>query len=369
MFAFGRITAAIFFLSAEAAAGSWSAAAPMSTTRQYPGLARLGDGRILAVTGHPLNGQSLSSTEVYDPDRDEWRPTGPLNVPRNGVGPGGLVVLSSGKVFITGGGTGSRSAHETELFDPATGIWNLVAPMHESRDNHTTTLLPDGRVLVVGGIDWATDEVRASAEIYDAEADAWSACPPLPGPRVGHCAVLLDDGRVLIMGGASESDVTGELATALLYDPETDEFRGTAPMHEARRAFRALTMNDGRVIVVGGSRGPVNGPANQLDSVEIFDSARENWSNAAPLLEGRWGPTATRLSDGSILVAGGMYGRVGRRRTAEIFDPVAGAWRAAGSLAQARNGHRDIALDDGRILIVGGFSGRDYLASCEIFTE
>jgi hypothetical protein len=159
------------------------------------------------------------------------------------------------------------------------------------------------------------------------------------------------------------------LSSAEIFDPKTSAFRATASMHEARRAFRALKMNDGRVIAIGGSRGNSGDAAAQLDSVEIFDPHSESWGVVAPLLEGRWGPDAAVLSDGGILVTGGMYGRVGRRRSAEIFYLETGAWSSAGAMKQGRNGHRSIRLDDRRTLIVGGFSGRDYLTSCEIFEE
>ena len=356
-------------LSLPAWCGTWTEAAPTNVPRQYPGLARLPDGRILAVTGHPLKGQSLASAEIFDPTANTWTPTGPLNVARNGVEPGGLIVLPGGQVLIVGGGTAARSVKEAELFDPTTQTWSLTGPMNEARSNHSTTLLADGRVLVVGGIDWATEVVRSSAELYDSATGRWTLLAPTSGPRTNHSAVLLNDGRVLIVGGASTPDFSDELSSAEIFNPMTLAFRATGAMHEARRAFRALKMNDGRVIAVGGSHGTVGDPAAQLSSVEVFDPRSESWGVVAPLIEGRWGPDVAVLSDGSILVTGGMYGRVGRRRTAEIFNPETGVWSSAGALKQGRNGHRSIRLDDGRILIVGGFSGTDYLTSCEVFEE
>jgi hypothetical protein len=348
-------------------AGEWTDAAPMNQTRQYPGLATLPDGRVLAVTGHPLNGQSLSSAEIYDPETDSWRRTGSLNVPRNGVGPGGLIVFPDGRILIAGGGTAWRSASETELFDPAEEQWSLTGSMNDARANHTTTLLANGRVLVAGGIDWATDRVLHSAEVYDPDEGTWKLAGPLATPRTNHCAVVLNSGCVLVAGGAAEADVVGELATAEIFDPETGTFRSTNPLHEARRAFRMVKLRDGRIMAIGGSHGPIGGRENQLAGVEVFDPATESWTRTAPLLEARWGPTATLLRDGTVMITGGMYGRVGRRRSVEFYDPRTERWTSGPPLAQARNGHRDITLKDGRVLIVGGFSGRGYLASCEIF--
>ncbi len=123
-----RKTTAAFFIvlgasSAvpDASAGTWETAASTNVTREYPGLAVMPDGRILAVTGHPLRGkglgQGLASAELYDVDRDEWTATGSMNLPRGGVQPGGLVTLPNGMVLITGGGSANRSVHETELYD------------------------------------------------------------------------------------------------------------------------------------------------------------------------------------------------------------------------------------------------------------
>src|SRR3989337_1439674 len=93
---------------ASASAGTWQSAAPTIVTREYPGLAVMPDGKVLAVTGHPLAGKSLASAELYDPHLNVWTPTGSLNVARNGVDPGGLMALPNGKFLIAGGGTENR---------------------------------------------------------------------------------------------------------------------------------------------------------------------------------------------------------------------------------------------------------------------
>lgn len=354
-------------LAFSASAGEWQEVAAMNESRQYPGLARLANGRILAVTGHPLGGNSIASAEIYDPAEDTWTLTGSLNVPRNGVEPGGLTMLPNGKILITGGGTAARSVHEAELYDPASGTWSETGFMAHSRCVHTSTQLEDGRVLVAGGIDWATNEVHASAEVYDYESATWIAAGAMRTPRWNHRAVRLADGRVLVLGGVSNASRDEHvLSSAEIYDPQTGTWFETTPMRHARRAPGAVLLRDGRVLVAGG-KGPPGPRFREMIEVDIYNPATEAWTGAAPLAQGRWGPSATLLGNGQVLVAGGMYGRVGRRKSAEIFDPVRGAWRNAGALHDARNGHRAIALDDGRILIVGGYSGAYYLRSCEVY--
>ena len=354
-------------LVSHAHAGTWNTVAATNVTREYPGLAVMPDGNVLAVTGHPLGGKSLDSAELYDVDHDRWEATGSLNVPRNGVQPGGLVTLPGGKVLITGGGSGNRSVHEAELYDYQTRQWTNTGSMAVPRCVHATTLLNSGNVLATGGIDWITEDVHDTAEVYDYQSGKWTPTGTMHTPRFNHRAIKLSDGTVLAMGG--NRDYPGDehvVANAEIYDPKSGTWRETAPMQTARRSHAALLLNDGSVLVIGGASGEKKG-AQQLNSVERFDPKTEQWTAMPPLREARWGPTADLLRDGSVLVTGGAFSPIGARRSAELFEPRSGEWRDAGNLKQARNGHRSIELKDGRVLIVGGhFVGR-YLSSCEIY--
>mgnify|MGYP002622489237 CR=1 FL=1 len=366
--AIGAISLAVSLGSALACADEWQTAGNLNVPREYPGLGLLPDGRVLAVSGHPLGGQSLASAEVYDAETDKWTPTGSLNVPRNGVGHGSLIRLPSGKFLIAGGGSGSRSVHEVELYDPVQGTWSMTGAMSVPRCVHTTTQLDDGSVLVTGGIDWITEEVRATAEVYDATTGEWATTGAMNTPRFNHRAVKLHDGRVMAIGG--NSAYPGEqfvVADAELYDPRSGNWKPTAPMHTPRRSLAAVVLADGRVLVAGGA-GRLGEAKKQLSVSEVYDPQSEQWTEVAPLREGRWGPTATLLADGQVLIVGGAYGSFGSRSSAELFDPQDCTWRDAGKLSQARNGHRAITLSDGRVLIVGGHCLGRYLTSCEIYT-
>jgi hypothetical protein len=349
-------------------AATWKTVAPTNATREYPGLAIMSDGKILAVTGHPLGGKSLASAELYDVARDEWTSTGALKVPRNGVEPNGLITLPNGKVLITGGGSGNRSVHETELYDDAVGQWSLTGSMSTPRCVHTTTQLTSGDVLVAGGIDWITEEVHASAEVYDHKSGKWSDAGAMHTPRFVHRAIRLNDGNVLVTGGLRDYPEKNQVtAEAEIYDAKAGTWRMTAPMHVARRAHGAVLLTDGRVLVAGGSSGGFEA-SRQLDSVEIFDPKTETWTLVAPLHEARWGPTIDLLQNGKVLVTGGGISPLGARRSAELFDPQQGTWSDAGNLSQARSGHRSIQLRDGRVLIVGGWYVNRYLSSCELYS-
>src|SRR5437870_4529598 len=86
-----------------------------------------------------------------------------------------------------------------------------------------------------------------------------------------------------------------------------------------------------------------------------------------PLVKARQGHTATVLSDGRVLIAGGMDS-IGVLASAEIFDPNTRAFRAVASpMRAARVGHTATRLADGRVLIAGGQNANGALATAEIF--
>jgi N-acetylneuraminic acid mutarotase len=259
--------------------------------------------------------------------------------------------LQDGRVLVTGGvGTATSEFFanilaSAELYDPSTGRWTATGSMLGIRVGHTATLLPDGRVLVVGGGSSSDGNAGplATAELYDPNTGTWTATRNTIGAGPGRTATLLDSGEVLLTGGVGENLET--LAIAELYDPATDSWSATGDMADARSGHRATLLLDGKVLVVGGG----------LASAELYDPATAQWAATGDTSGILVGHTAARLSDGTVIVAGGMAG-TGASSVAQLYDPSTGEWTGTGDMVEARTGYQATLLPNGTVLAAGGSS-------------
>ena len=119
-------------------------------------------------------------------------------------------------MLVAGGYDGSSAdLASAELYDPASGTWIATGGLATARGGHTETLLPNGKMLVTGGVNDTNKSFIASAELYDPASGAWTATGSLATPRALHTATLLPNGKVLLAGGYN--DPTISLASAELY--------------------------------------------------------------------------------------------------------------------------------------------------------
>lgn len=243
---------------------------------------------------------------------------------------------------------------------PATGSLAAGGPMLETRSGHSATLLPEGKVLIAGGMRRNQDFYK-SAELYDPATGKFQRTGEMSIGRVGQIAVLLRSGKVLIAGGWIGHGATD---SAELYDPETGKFTVIAKMTTHRGRPSATLLPNGDVLIAGGEF-----EDNQsLASAEIFHADTLSFRATGSMHYARIAHTATLLNDGRVLVAGGYAGRV--ISSAELYDPKTGSFTETGSLSTARCKHTAGLLPDGRVLIAGGSDSRGWsgnLSSAEIY--
>ncbi|XYH96310.1 Kelch repeat-containing protein [Sorangium sp. So ce1128] len=330
------------------------------------------DGRVLFVGGV----SSPPGAEIYDPSATTpGTPIGPLNEVRNSAN---AVELADGKVLIAGG---SGSIKVTELYDPSTMMISLASPLNFERSSPDVTRLADGRVLISGGL---VSDYPTNNEIYDPAADAWTLTAPDEVRRYDHTATLLGSGEVLIAGGVEIADpyapfVTDRTRSAALYRPADDTWVAVERMNVGRAEHAATLLDDGRVLVVGGSNGQEDieySSVVPLASAEIYDPASRSWSLVAPMGTPRSRPTATRLLDGRVLVVEptpDVYGPDGRvlaiETTAEVYDPATNVWTPTGLMNSLKNFESAaVLLPTGEVLVIGGTIAQIYHPSTNAWT-
>ncbi|KFE61929.1 kelch repeat-containing protein [Hyalangium minutum] len=312
----------------------------------------LPSGKVLIAGGKDLNGRSIGTAELYDPNLRQWRPCKEM-MQQARIGHT-AVLLFTGKVLVAGGyvsPTSPTGIPNTEEYDPDEETWSdSGTSLGTGRLKHTATLLPDGRVLVTGG--FGTSAVQ-SAEVYGSGMGNWRDGEALLQERSGHTVTQLPGGKLLIVGGTSNG--TTALKSAELYDPASGKWSPTAkPLGTARFHHTATLLPNGKVLVTGGT----SSGTSALKSAELYDPATGNWSPTAKLLEtARFHHTATLLPTGQVLVAGGTSGQDTALKDAELYDPASNTWIPAENLSSPRFLHTATPLPSGEVLLIGGTQG------------
>ncbi len=150
--------------------------------------------------------------------------SGPLNYARYGHT---VTPLKNGQELIVGGCiqteipvATNRYLSSAQLSDPATRKWKETAALKYAPNWHTATLLPNGKVLIAGGMD-SKNHAVATAALYDPLAETWTETGSLAMPRFYHKATLRADGKVLVEKG---HDGRSPVSIKELYDPTTERW-------------------------------------------------------------------------------------------------------------------------------------------------
>ncbi len=222
-------------------------------------------------------------------------------------------------------------------------------PMQKVRgEDPAVAVMQDGRVLIAGGttVPDQTADALDTAEIFDRPTEKVTpAKGSMSTPRWQDSAVTLLDGRVLVVGGACHSDMSacnGDATLADLFDPKTDTFTPTASKLNVARVYpRTALLPDGRVFIAS-----ANDP-----SVEIYDPKTDSFKQIAHTQPHKYG-FVVRLRDGRVLIGAGDGGET----HCELFDPDTDTFSDTGALNQGRSMLTAHTLPDGRVIVIGGSS-------------
>lgn len=274
--------------------------------------------------------------------------------PPDALDNGAVLVLPDGMVMVAGGiktvGRNAAASAEVELYDPTRDTWRRLAPMPSPRYGETAVVLSKDSVLIAGGFgDLATDSfgapppVLATSIVYDFSLNSWRPAGQMPYSEAGGTADLLSDGRVLTAGG---SDLNGALARAAIFDPTRDDWSQTSSMHSPRSNASSVVLETGEVLVIGGS----SGPGVPLDSAEVFDPTAQKWTLTSRMHAPRFEPAVVEISGGHVLAAGGGAG-LNATISAEIYDRAANSWSETTVMPLGGVG-RAFALKSGDVLVI-----------------
>jgi hypothetical protein len=272
-------------------------------------------------------------------------------------------LLLDGRVLIVGGRGGTAAdldaaTSATEIYDPGKLTFTSAGNMTTARSGHTATLLPDGRVLIVGG-----DSI-GSAELYDPATGSFTATGSLLTARQGFNATLLTNGKVLITGGMAGSISSGVIGDAEFYDPSTGVFTAAGSYAGALAglatnvdafASTSTLLPDGTVLFATEPSAQVYDPVNAAFSLKGAMLVSGPFGNpfAPDYISGQ---TANLLLNGKVLMAGGEQEDTGRYNTALLYDAGSGLFVPTGSMIKPRNQHTATLLPDGTVLMAGGQS-------------
>ena len=390
----------------------------MDLARQGSTVVQIDDERVLVSGGHdhmkPREAaravHSVWQVGPFHPDRAI-----PMTVPRAYHA---AFAVTPHDVVVLGGESALVPTDTVERVDLTTGVSRLSTPMSEARSRFASLRLPDGRLLLTGGLGkggFAAPPI-ASAELYDPLREATTAAPPMTTARHSHGMLLLGDGSVLVAGGLRFDPRQGAPDVLDAVELWRDGgWKTVHPMHFPRYLPVLARLADGRVLAMGGGS----------PYVEIWDPARDQWDivgharrevfaglpfdateiivaspgsttaylNPYATLEsrdhgdhslvdphditagrvlptgylsiGRREGTATELADGRMLATGGHFAPLhpGDRVPGfkvlghtELFDPKTERSVATGQLRHRRFRHQAFPLPDGRVAIVGGLA-------------
>lgn len=322
---------------------------PQQRVLQYHAAVAAGDGAVLVIGGSRGENTLSAAIDRFDPATRGFTRLGSLRTGRAGHT---ATRLPDGRILVLGGVTGLQIGNVADLVDERTGAVSHGGAPRRPRSGHAAVALADGRVLVVGGIDDNT------AEIWDPATNTFRLVGSMLHSREWPTATLLADGRVLVAGGHSEAL---SYALAEVFDPRTESFTAlaapAAPAFAARRLLHAAhRLSDGRVLILGGEH---EDPQRQLllplQSVVQFDPATDTLSLRGDLEAPRSAAAAVALGD-EVALFGGLTPTQAPAASAVLYRN--GAPRALAAMPVARHFHTATRMGDGRILILGGDDAR-----------
>jgi hypothetical protein len=298
-------------------------AVPTNADLFCSGHAALADGRILVVGGYGDGSGSIgiSNAEIFDSASNTWTTTPNMSYKRWYPT---ATTLSDGRILVTAGWqtTNHTNAGIPEIYDPVVNSWTKLTNANNPFETYPFIfMLSDGRILHVGGSEYATD-----TDVLDLTSQTWSVIDDrlIDG---GSATMYLPD-KIMKAGSATDSQNTGPSSnTTFVLDMSQPlpKWQQTASMTYARSFMNLTELPDGSVLATGGESDKDGGNiSNAVYAAELWSPATQTWTTMASMHTPReYHSTALLLPDGRVVESGmgADFGNVPDQQTAEFFSP------------------------------------------------
>ena len=277
-------------------------------------------------------------------------------------------LLPDGRIVVVGGEQRSLDAdgiersetlRTVEVYWPADPHWRQMTLLHQARADHHAVLLADGRLLIFGGGRVEDDRFVAldTSETYDPGLDTWTVVDGTPGTAL-EAGLLLPDGRVFTLGSIGE--YPDAQLVPMLFDPASSEWSRGATAPEMRIHAALALLGDGSILVAGGASDLADGPPSPNPETWRYDPGSDEWTPAASLAgDGIFDGRAFTLPSGRVVVISSSG--------THAYDPEADAWSPLASPVGERYVPNAVLLRDGRVLSAGGLGCSEKSELTEVY--
>jgi len=287
------------------------------------GHALLADGRILVVGGYGGSGTTIGikNAEIFDPVALTWTTVPNMEYARWYPN---ATTLSDGRIIVLAGWqtTANTNAGISEIYDPVANTWTSLTNANNPFETYPFMyLMPDGRLIHIGGSEYATD-----TDVLDLTSDTWSVIDS----RIidGGSATMYLPGKFMKAGSASDSQESGTSSnTTFVLDmtQPAPAWRQTASMANVRSFMNLTMLPDGTVLATGGETDKNGGNiASAVYAAEMWSPTTQTWATMASMQTPReYHGTAVLLPDGRVLESGmgADFGNVPNELSAEFYSP------------------------------------------------
>ena len=264
------------------------------------------------------------------------------------------VILPNGSILLMGGIDNSGDLNDIWRSNDGGATWTQVTDNAEwsARRAHTSVVLPDGSIVLFGGFTQVSGSLIPRNDVWRSttEGETWHLMTDSPEwpSRINSPSLVLPDGDILLIGGGLHNDVWRSDDKGKTWTLVSDDAGW-----QKRSSHSTVLLPGGEIVLIGGA----DSNFKMLNDVWHSDDQGVTWSQVTESAEwtGRFSHSSVVLPDGSILLIGGWVGSA----NGEVWQSSNGGatWTLItdASAWTARYGHTSEVLPDESVLLIGGY--------------